>query len=102
VECGRFPQDDVVQVYQRHPTFLTLRNADLLQGKCGLCEYRTICGGSRARSYALTGELMAEEPCCAYVPPKARRPADSPDPGTRTGKRQAGPQAVASSKGRLH
>ncbi len=81
VECGRFPQDDVVQVYQRHPTFLTLRNPDLLQGKCGLCEYRTICGGSRARSYALTGELMAEEPCCAYVPPKARRLADSPNPG---------------------
>ncbi len=71
VECGRFPRQSVVDVYQRHPTFLLLRDADRLEGKCGVCEYRTICGGSRARSYALTGNLMAEEPCCAYFPPQA-------------------------------
>ena len=73
VECGRFPQQSVVQVYQRHPTFLLLRDTDRLEGKCGACEYRTICGGSRARAYAATGNLMAEEPCCNYVPLRARR-----------------------------
>ncbi len=73
VECGRFPQQSVVEVYQQHPTFVLLRDTDRLEGKCGACEYRTICGGSRARSYALTGNLMAEEPCCTYVPPRARR-----------------------------
>jgi len=66
--CGRFPQDSVVEVYQNHPTFLALRNPDLLKGHCGVCEYRQICGGSRARAYGLTGDFLAAEPDCVYVP----------------------------------
>lgn len=68
ITCGVFPQQHVVQVYQDSPICRGLRNADRLQGKCRACEYRSICGGSRARAYAVTGDLFAEEPDCAYVP----------------------------------
>lgn len=66
--CGTFPQDDVVQVYQQSPLFQSLRDGDRLEGKCGRCEFRHLCGGSRARAYALTSNPLAEEPCCAYQP----------------------------------
>ena len=66
---GQFPEDDVVDVYQNSATFLQLRDADLLEGKCGACEFRHICGGSRARSLAETGNVFAAEPACAYTPP---------------------------------
>lgn len=69
ITCGQFPQDDVVDIYQNSPTFVSLRDPDLLEGKCGECEYRTLCGGSRARSYALTGNLFASELDCIYQPP---------------------------------
>jgi len=66
--CGRFPADNVVEVYQNHPTFRMLRNPDLFKGICGVCEYRQVCGGSRARAYAVTGDPLAAEPDCVYVP----------------------------------
>ncbi|MEN6452435.1 MAG: TIGR04053 family radical SAM/SPASM domain-containing protein [Thermoguttaceae bacterium] len=68
LRCGRFPHDSVVDVYQRHPTFLALRDADHFRGRCGICEYRRICGGSRARAYALTGDFLETDPDCGYVP----------------------------------
>jgi radical SAM protein with 4Fe4S-binding SPASM domain len=60
-------------VYRTSPLFLDLRDADLLGGKCGVCEYRQICGGCRARAYADSGDYLAEEPYCAYQP--QRQPA---------------------------
>jgi radical SAM protein len=68
LRCGRFPQDSVVEVYQHHPTFLALRDPDRFKGKCGVCEYRQVCGGSRARAYAMTGDPLESDSCCAYVP----------------------------------
>ncbi len=68
LHCGRFPDDSVVDVYQNSPVFRALRNADALGGKCGRCEYRRICGGSRARAFAVTGDYLAEEPHCVYMP----------------------------------
>lgn len=68
LECGRFPHDSVVEVYQKHPTFLALRDPDGFKGKCGDCEYRQPCGGSRARAYAVTGDALESEPDCVYVP----------------------------------
>ncbi len=53
--------------------FVELKNPDMLKGKCGICEYRRICGGSRARAYAMTGDYLAEEPRCIYIPKKARQ-----------------------------
>ena len=55
-------------IYQASPLFQALRDPDRLKGRCGACEYRAICGGSRSRAYAVTGDSLAEEPCCAYVP----------------------------------
>lgn len=67
--CGRFPHDAILDVYQNHPTFLALRNPDGFKGRCGVCEYRHACGGSRARAYALTGDPLETDPDCAYHPP---------------------------------
>ena len=66
--CGVFPQQNVVDIYQNSPVFRALRDSNRLEGKCGRCEFRNVCGGSRARAYALTGNMFAEEPDCAYAP----------------------------------
>ena len=66
LECGRFPLDSVVDVYQTHPTFRALQNPDNYGGICGQCEYRYVCGGSRARAYAVTGNPLDAEPDCCY------------------------------------
>jgi radical SAM protein with 4Fe4S-binding SPASM domain len=58
----------VVDVYQKNQTFLDLRDADKFEGKCGICEYRHICGGSRSRAFADTGNPLASEPDCVYQP----------------------------------
>ncbi len=72
VVCGQFPRDAVVDVYQHHPSFQALRDANRLQGKCGRCEFRHVCGGSRARSFAVTGDMLAAEPDCPYLPSALR------------------------------
>jgi radical SAM protein with 4Fe4S-binding SPASM domain len=66
--AGNVRSDELIEVYRNSPIFRELRDSSLLKGKCGRCEYKDICGGSRARAYALTGDHMAEEPFCAYEP----------------------------------
>ena len=66
IECGMFPRDSIVHVYQNNELFLSLRNPDALRGKCGQCNYRDVCGGSRARAFGVTGNPLAAEPDCAY------------------------------------
>jgi radical SAM protein len=73
ISCGKFPLDSVVRVYRESALFRALRDSDQLSGKCGDCEFRNLCGGSRARAYAVTGDPMAAEPDCVYVPLKLRR-----------------------------
>lgn len=68
IPCGRFPFESVVHVYQKSVLFEALRDPDRLKGKCGACEFRRVCGGSRARAFAVSGDPLAEEPDCAYVP----------------------------------
>ena len=70
--AGNVRTDELIDVYRNSPVFRELRDSSLLKGKCGRCEYREICGGSRARAYALTGDHMAEEPFCAYEPKQQR------------------------------
>ena len=65
---GNIRRQSLADIYRNSPLFRRLRDSKNLEGKCGICEYREICGGSRARSFALTGDLFAEEPCCAYEP----------------------------------
>jgi radical SAM protein len=55
-------------VYCQDEAFQRLRNANALAGKCGRCEFREVCGGSRSRSFAATGALMASDPLCVYDP----------------------------------
>lgn len=66
--CGRFPKESVVDIYQHSPVFRGLRTPSLLKGKCGHCEFKQICGGSRARAYAVTRDPFAQEPDCIYQP----------------------------------
>jgi radical SAM protein len=66
--CGRFPTDNVVEVYQKHPLFLDLRTPSRFKGKCGVCEFNTVCGGSRSRAYGVTGDPLESEPDCVYQP----------------------------------
>jgi len=68
IVCGIFPFDSVVRVYQESPVFRGLRDAMRLEGKCHACEYRNLCGGSRARAYAATGNPFSQEPTCVYLP----------------------------------
>ena len=70
--CGKFPQESVVDVYQNSETFQAMRDPDRLKGKCGMCEFRGICGGSRARAYAITNDPLGAEPDCVYVPSALR------------------------------
>jgi len=65
-------------VYRTSPLLQTLRNEDLLQGKCGICPFRALCGGSRARAFAATGAVLAEDPACVYAPPRTCRGAPPP------------------------
>ncbi len=71
--AGNVRRDDIVDVYRNSPLFRSLRDRSLLKGKCGVCEYRDVCGGSRARAYAATGDYLESEPFCAHVPAKYRR-----------------------------
>jgi radical SAM protein len=66
--CGNIRETSLTETYQTHPVFLELRDLDKLKGKCGICEYRNICAGSRARAFAMTGDYLAEEPFCVYEP----------------------------------
>jgi radical SAM protein len=66
--AGNLRNDDLVQVYRESPVFLALRDRQSLKGKCGACEYLKVCGGSRARAYAMTGDYLEAEPFCTHVP----------------------------------
>jgi len=73
VSSGNVRRNSLVDVYRNSPLFRTLRDADNLRGKCGACEFRNLCGGSRSRSFALTGDYLAEDPKCIYEPREAGR-----------------------------
>jgi radical SAM protein len=65
---GNVREHSLVTVYRDDPVFQQLRDPDSFTGKCGWCEFRHVCGGSRARAYAATGSPFASDPLCAYVP----------------------------------
>jgi AdoMet-dependent heme synthase len=68
LSAGNVRDDDLVNVYREGSVFQRLRNPDGFNGKCGRCEYRWICGGSRARAYAASGDALQEDPLCPYQP----------------------------------
>lgn len=66
--AGNVRTDRLVNVYRGSPLMRRLRDPDSFEGKCGACEFRRICGGSRSRAYAMTGNAFASEPTCEYIP----------------------------------
>ena len=68
IHAGNIRETPLGEIYRNSPIFKSLRDTSKLEGKCGACEYKEICGGSRARAYALTGDPLAQEPCCIYQP----------------------------------
>ena len=68
VTAGNVRTQRLAEIYRESPLLQSLRDTSRLQGKCGECEFKEICGGSRARAYAITGNLFAADPCCNYVP----------------------------------
>jgi radical SAM protein with 4Fe4S-binding SPASM domain len=68
VTGGNVLEDSLPDVYRNSELFRSLRDTSQRGGKCGLCEYQKICGGSRSRAYALTGDFLAEDPRCIYQP----------------------------------
>jgi radical SAM protein len=68
ISAGNVRRQMLAEIYRLSPLFVSLRDTSRLQGKCGVCEFRNVCGGSRARAFALTGDPFAEEPRCVYEP----------------------------------
>jgi radical SAM protein with 4Fe4S-binding SPASM domain len=67
VRLGHVRDSDLLHWFQSNPLLSALRDPDSVEGKCGACRYRTNCGGSRARALAVTGNLFASDPACAFV-----------------------------------
>lgn len=68
ISLGNVRDDDIVQVYREHPVFRDLRDPNMLKGRCGICEFRDVCGGQRGRAYGVTGDYLETDPACAYQP----------------------------------
>ena len=68
VSAGNVRRDSLVEVYRNSSLFRILRDYRGREGKCGFCEYTKLCGGSRARAFAATGDYLAEDPGCVYEP----------------------------------
>jgi len=73
VNCGNVLEKKLSDIWYGSEDLARMRDSSKLEGKCGVCEYRDVCGGCRGRAYAGTGNYMAEEPFCAYVPPEVTR-----------------------------
>jgi radical SAM protein with 4Fe4S-binding SPASM domain len=72
LSAGNVRASNPIQVYRESPLFQGLRDPSHFEGKCGVCEYRNVCGGSRARAFAATGSPLGSDPLCAYEPSGAR------------------------------
>lgn len=68
LSAGNVRDRDPVTLYRDSPLFRRLRDPNALAGKCGRCEFREVCGGSRARAFAVTGDHLASDPSCPYQP----------------------------------
>lgn len=68
IEAGHIRRQTFSDVWLNSPLFAELRNPDILEGKCGICQFKSLCSGCRARAYGITGNYLAEEPFCSYQP----------------------------------
>jgi radical SAM protein with 4Fe4S-binding SPASM domain len=70
---GNIRSRSLADIYRSSDTFTRVRDFTQLKGKCGVCEFKSICGGSRSRAYAITGDPMRSDPYCVYQPVKKER-----------------------------
>lgn len=68
ISAGNVRERSLVEIYRESPLFCDLREPGMLSGRCGGCEFKKLCGGSRSRAYAVHGDPLAEDPSCAYQP----------------------------------
>ena len=66
--AGNVRTSSPLRIYRESPLFQSLRRPDEFEGRCGRCEFRRVCGGSRARAYGATGSVLGEDPLCPYEP----------------------------------
>jgi AdoMet-dependent heme synthase len=72
VVAGNVRKDRLVEVYRDAPLFRSLHDPAQFAGRCGVCEFHALCGGSRARAYAATHDPLASDPFCIHEPRSAR------------------------------
>ncbi|QCS42963.1 TIGR04053 family radical SAM/SPASM domain-containing protein [Natrinema versiforme] len=84
--AGNVRDRPVTELYRDSELFQSLRDRDQLSGKCGACPYRNVCGGSRSRAFAHTGDPLASDPLCPFVPEEYDGPLpwDDADGGARS------------------
>ncbi len=68
ITAGNVRADDIVDVYRNSKLFTDLRSPEKIKGRCGVCEFRDVCGGQRGRAYGVTGDYLESDPACVYVP----------------------------------
>ncbi|MGP4106665.1 TIGR04053 family radical SAM/SPASM domain-containing protein [Virgibacillus sp. L01] len=73
IKAGNVRETPLATIYRESEVFQNLRSPDKYKGKCGVCEFRHVCGGSRSRAYNITGDYMESEPYCVYIPKTMRK-----------------------------
>jgi AdoMet-dependent heme synthase len=68
LKAGNVKKESLVEMYRNSELFKSLRDTSNLKGKCGICEFRELCGGSRSRAWSTTGDVFASDPICTYEP----------------------------------
>lgn len=68
VHCGNILKTSITDIWRNNPDLACMADSSRLEGKCGVCGFRKVCGGCRARAFAATNNYLAEEPFCAYQP----------------------------------
>jgi len=68
IPVGNVREMAIAEAYREAPLFRQLRTPSLFKGRCGRCEFRDICGGSRSRAYGLSGDPFETDPWCSYEP----------------------------------
>jgi radical SAM protein with 4Fe4S-binding SPASM domain len=76
--AGNVRTSSPVETYCHAPLFSRLRESTRFRGRCGRCDFREICGGSRARAYVASGDPLGEDPLCGYEPPTPRGMVSEP------------------------
>ena len=73
LKAGNVRETPLSTIYRESDIFKNLRSPDKYKGKCGVCEFNKVCGGSRSRAYHVTGDYMESEPYCVYIPKALRK-----------------------------